>query len=152
MIRVMFVCHGNICRSPMAEFIMKKLVADAGLSDEFEISSCAVSYEEVGNGIYPPAREELKKHNIPFSDHRARRVEENEYDLYDLFIVMDRSNVRLLKGIFGADSDKKIHMLLEYTGQQRDVSDPWYSRRFDVAFNDIYSGCQALLKNIINGT
>ena len=148
MTKINFVCHGNICRSPMAEYIMKKLVSDAGLTNEYEISSCAVSYEEAGNGIYPPAREELRRRGIPFSSHSAVRAEKGDYGKYDLFIVMDRSNMRNLRNIFGGDDDKKIHLLLEYTGEGRDVSDPWYSRRFDVAFDDIYSGCQALLKNL----
>ena len=148
MTRIRFVCHGNICRSPMAEFIMKKLVSDAGLDDEFEIESCAVSYEEAGNGIYPPAKEEMKKRGIPFSSHIATRAEKGDYEKYDLFIVMDRSNMINLRNIFGGDDEGKIHLLLEYTGQGRDVSDPWYSRRFDVAFDDIYSGCQALLKKL----
>ena len=130
----------------MAEFIMKKLVADKGLDDSFEISSCAVSYEEAGNGIYPPAREELNRRGIPFSSHRAVRAEKNDYENYDLFVVMDRSNARNLKRIFGGDDENKIHLLLEYTGEGRDVADPWYSRRFDEAFDDIYAGCKALLK------
>ena len=146
--KILFVCHGNICRSPMAEFIMKKLVRDKGLADEFEISSCAVSYEEAGNGIYPPAREELTKRGIPFASHRAVRAESGDYDKYDLFVVMDSSNTRNLKRIFGGDDEGKIHLLLEYTGQGRDVTDPWYSRRFDVAFEDIYEGCTALLEKL----
>ena len=145
MVKILFVCHGNICRSPMAEFIMKKLVCDAGLKGEFEINSCAVSYEEAGNGIYPPAQQEMRRRGIPFASHRAVRAEAGDYDKYDLFVVMDSSNVRNLTRIFGGDDDGKIHKLLEYTGQVRDVTDPWYSRQFDVAFDDIYAGCEALL-------
>ena len=148
MTRIIFVCHGNICRSPMAEFIMKKLVHDAGLDDSFEISSCAVSYEEAGNDIYPPAKEELKRRGIPFTSHRAVRGEKGDYEKYDLFLVMDSSNMRNLTRIFGGDPDGKIKLLLSYTGEGRDVSDPWYSRRFDVAFDDIFSGCKALLEKI----
>ena len=148
MVKILFVCHGNICRSPMAEFIMKKLVHDAGLDDSFEISSCAVSYEEAGNDIYPPAKEELKRRGIPFTSHRAVRAEKGDYEKYDLFLVMDSSNMRNLTRIFGGDPDGKIKLLLSYTGEGRDVSDPWYSRRFDVAFDDIFSGCKALLEKI----
>ena len=150
--KIMLVCHGNICRSPMAEFIMKKLVHDAGGDDKYEINSCAVSYEEAGNGIYPPAKEEMKRRCIPFSAHKAVRAEKSDYERYDLFIVMDSSNKRNLTNIFGGDKDKKIHALLEYTGENRDVSDPWYSRRFDIAFDDIYKGCAALLKKLEENT
>ena len=152
MIKIMFVCHGNICRSPMAEFIMKKLVRDAGLESEFEISSCAVSYEEAGNDIYPPAKDELRRRGVPFSSRRAVRAQKQDYDEYDLFVVMDSSNLRNLTRIFEGDDEGKIHKLLEYTGQMRDVTDPWYSGNFDVAFDDIYAGCRALLENFAKTT
>lgn len=145
MTKLMFVCHGNICRSPMAEYIMKELVRRAGREDEFEIASCAVSSEELGNGVYPPARAELERRGIPCGGHRAVKLTAGDYDKYDLFIVMDRSNLRLAREILRGDPEGKLHKLMEYTGESRDVSDPWYSRRFDVAFDDIYRGCEGLL-------
>lgn len=144
MFRIMFVCHGNICRSPMAEFIMKELVKDS--PTEFVISSAATSTEEIGNPIYPPARAELKRHGICFDESkRAVQIKKSDYDKYDLFIVMDSANVRNIRRIFGNDPENKIHKLLEYAGRADDVSDPWYSGRFDIAFADIYEGCSALL-------
>lgn len=143
--KIMFVCHGNICRSPMAEYIMKELVRRAGREDEFEIASCAVSSEELGNEVYLPARAELERRGIPCGSHRAVKLTPSDYGKYDLFIVMDRSNLRRAGEILRGDPDGKLHMLMEYAGENRDVSDPWYSRRFDVAFDDIYSGCAAIL-------
>jgi protein-tyrosine phosphatase len=146
--RIMFICHGNICRSPMAEYIMKELVRREGREDEFEIASCAVSCEELGNGVYPPARAELERRGIPCGKHRAVRLELEDYDDYDLFIVMDRSNLRWAKEILDGDPEGKLHLLMEYAGEARDVSDPWYSRRFDIAFDDIMSGCEGLLEQL----
>ena len=149
MIRIVFCCHGNICRSPMAEYIMKELVRREGLEDEFEISSCAVSTEELGNGIYPPAKNELRARGIPFGEHYAVQLRSSDYDKYDLFIVMDGSNLRRARDILGGDREGKLHKLMEYAGSGRDVSDPWYSRRFDIAFDDIMQGCEGLLKELI---
>ena len=146
MIRIVFCCHGNICRSPMAEFIMKELVRREGLASEFEIASCAVSTEELGNGIYPPAKAELERRGIPFGKHYAVQLSRGDYDSYDLFIVMDRSNLRRARDILRGDPEGKLRMLMEYAGESRDVSDPWYTRRFDKAFDDIYEGCEALLR------
>lgn len=150
MFRIMFVCHGNICRSPMAEFIMKDLVKKENLSSEFTIASSATSTEEIGNSIYPPARAELERHGI-FCDggKRAVQLKKSDYDKYDLFVVMDSNNVRNIHRIFNDDPEVKIHKLLEYAGRNDDVSDPWYSRRFDVAFSDIHEGCKALLEKLI---
>ena len=146
----MFVCHGNICRSPMAEFIMKDLVKKENLTSEFIISSSATSTEEIGNPVYPPARAELKRHNIFCDDSKyAVQLKNSDYDKYDLFVAMDSENVRNMRRIFKQYSENKIHKLLEYTGRKDDVSDPWYSRRFDVAFADIYEGCKALLEKLI---
>ena len=150
MYKIMFVCHGNICRSPMAEFIMKDLVKKENLTSEFIISSSATSTEEIGNPVYPPARAELKRHNILCDDSKyAVQLKNSDYDKYDLFVAMDSENVRNMRRIFKQDSENKIHKLLEYTGRKDDVSDPWYSRRFDVAFADIYEGCKALLEKLI---
>ena len=146
MIRIMFVCHGNICRSPMAEFIMKDLVRRENLTSQFVIAS---STEEIGNPVYPPARAELKCHNVYCDDGKyAIQLKKSDYDRYDLFVVMDSNNVRNIRRIFKDDPENKIHKLLEYAGRNDDVSDPWYSRRFDVAFADIYEGCSALLNEL----
>ena len=145
MIRIMFVCHGNICRSPMAEFIMKDLVRKENLTSQFVIASSATSTEEIGN----PARAELKCHNVYCDDGKyAIQLKKSDYDRYDLFVVMDSNNVRNIRRIFKDDPENKIHKLLEYAGRNDDVSDPWYSRRFDVAFADIYEGCSALLNEL----
>ncbi|MGN0606001.1 MAG: low molecular weight protein-tyrosine-phosphatase [Oscillospiraceae bacterium] len=144
--KIMFVCHGNICRSPMAEFIMKNIVEESGCSDKFIISSAATSTEEIGNNIYPPAQAELKRRGIPFSSHYAVQLKASDYDKYDLFVIMDEFNARNIRRIFPKDDMKKIHKLLEYAGRNDDVSDPWYSRRFDIAFDDIYSGCMGLFE------
>ena len=148
MIRVMFVCHGNICRSPMAEFIMKKLVSDSGLSDSISISSSAVSAEELGNAIYPPARAELAKHGIGCGGKTAVQLRKSDYEKYDYFIGMDTSNIRNMNRIFGSDRDGKIYKLLTFAGRGDDVSDPWYSRDFSTAYNDIEEGCKGLIRHL----
>lgn len=146
----MFVCHGNICRSPMAEYIMKDLVAKSKLTAQFEIKSSATSSEEIGNSIYPPAKAELKRHNIYYDDSKCSvQLKKSDYDKYDLFVVMDTNNVRNIRRIFKDDPENKVHKLLEFADRTDDVSDPWYSRRFDVAFTDIYEGCECLLRKII---
>ena len=149
MIKILFVCHGNICRSPMAEFILKDLVEKEGRSGDFEIASCATSREEiwngVGNPVYPPAREELAKHGISCAGKRAVQLCKSDYDRYDLLIGMDDNNIRNMMGILGSDPDHKVHKLLEYTGRDGNVADPWYSERFDIAYRDIDAGCGALL-------
>lgn len=149
MTRIMFVCHGNICRSPMAEFIFKKLAAERGLDHQFIIASAATSSEEIWNGIgnpvYPPARAELARHGIDSADKRAVQLQKSDYDKYDLFIGMDNANIRNMHRIFGGDPNGKIRKLMNYTGRGGDVADPWYSDRFDVAYRDIYNGCVGLL-------
>ena len=154
MIKIMFVCHGNICRSPMAEFIMKDMVARRGIADDFVISSCATSTEEIWNGIgnpvYPPAREELARHGIECREKRAVQLQKSDYEKYDLFIGMDSANIRNMNRILDGDPENKIHKLMEYTSRGGDVADPWYSDRFDIAYRDIYDGCEALLKELIN--
>ena len=149
MIRVMFVCHGNICRSPMAEFIMKKLVSDARYNDEFYIVSSATSTEELGNSVYPPARSELAKHGIGCAGKTAVQLRMSDYNKYDYFIGMDTANIRNMNRIFGSDRDGKIYKLLTFAGRGDDVSDPWYSRDFAKAFADIEEGCKGLLHYII---
>lgn len=149
MYRIMFVCHGNICRSPMAEFIFKKLLADRGLSNEFTVSSSATSTEEIYNGIgnpvYPPARTELLKHGIKCDGKRAVQLRRSDKDLYDMFVGMDNMNVRNMRRILGDDCSERIYRLMDFTTRPGEVSDPWYSDRFDIAYRDIYDGCEALL-------
>ena len=151
--RIMFVCHGNICRSPMAEFIMKKLVFDAGVGEDFVIESSATSTEEIWNGIgspiYTPAQAELSRHKIPFSQRRATLLTKEDYSKYDVFIAMDNANVRGMYRIFGADPECKVKKLMDIAGKGGDVSDPWYSRDFERAYEDIYEGCVALLHTLI---
>ena len=150
MIRVMFVCHGNICRSPMAEFIMKKLVSDNGLSDEFYIASSATSTEELGNPVYPPAKSELAKHGIGCAGKTAVQLRRSDYDKYDYFIGMDTANIRNMNRIFGSDKNGKVYKLLAFAGRGDDVSDPWYSRDFSTAYTDIEEGCNGLLSHLQN--
>lgn len=145
MVKILFVCHGNICRSPMAEFIMKKLVKDAGYEDDFLISSAATSNEEIGNDIYPQAKAALQHYKIPFEHHRARRIRRNEYSDWDYIIAMDEENLENISYIIGSDDEKKIRLLLSFTGEDRSVADPWYTRDFEKAYKDIYRGCEALL-------
>ena len=148
--KIIFVCHGNICRSPMAEFVMKNLVREAGREDGFEISSAAVSYEEEGNGLYPYAAQTLERHGVPVGRHRAHRISVEEYRDADIVVVMDSSNVRLLERITGGESPEKTHKMLEFAGLSRDVADPWYTGNFEKAYSDILSGCKALLDNLLN--
>ena len=149
-IKISFICHGNICRSPMAEFIFKKLVLDNGVSDKFYIDSKAVSYEETGNPVYPPARAELKKHGISCDGKVAVTLTKNDYYNYDYFVYMDNWNYRRIISIFGNDNENKVYKLLSFTGSNRDVDDPWYSGDFSTAYNDIYEGCVALLNYILS--
>ena len=157
-IKVLMVCHGNICRSPMAEFILKDLVARRGLTDRFEIASAATSTEEIWNGIgnpiYPPAQAELKKHGIgntpetDFRDKRARQLTKSDYEIYDYLIGMDESNIRGIERITGHRGGK-ISMLLSFAGEQATISDPWYSGRFDKTYADVTRGCEAFLEYLI---
>lgn len=149
--RIMFVCHGNICRSPMAEFILKDMIKKQGRENEFYISSSATSTEEIfagiGNPVYPPAKEELKKHGISCGEKRAVQLKKSDYDKYDLFLCMDENNVKNAIRIFGRDDAKKVKKLLSYTSGNRDVIDPWYSGNFKVAYDDIFKGCEAILNS-----
>lgn len=150
MIKVLFICHGNICRSPMAEFIFKDLIKKKGIEDKFFVSSCATSTEEiwgdVGNPVYPPARDELKKHGISCEGKRAVQLKKSDYGEYDYLIAMDSNNIRNMNRMLGGDPDGKVSKLMDYTDRRGDVADPWYSDRFDVAYRDIYDGCVGLLK------
>ena len=150
--KIMFVCHGNICRSPMAEFILKDMLRGAGINT-CTVSSSATSTEEIWNGIgnpvYPPAKAELARHGLSCEGKRAVQLQRGDYEDYDLFIGMDSANIRNMYRIFGSDPDGKVHKLMDYTNRPGDVADPWYSDRFDVAFRDIYEGCEGLLRMIL---
>ena len=146
MMRILFVCHGNICRSPMAEYILKALAKAKGVEDRFYAESAAVSQEEIGNPIYPPARRCLSQHGIWFDpSKRARQMTREDYDRFDRIYCMDSSNLRLIKRIIPEDREGKIHLLMSYTGTGRDVADPWYTGDFETTFQDILEGCEAML-------
>ena len=152
MIKILFICHGNICRSPMAEFVMKKLVSDANLADHFQIASAATSTEEIWNGIgnpvYPPAKAELARHGISCEGKRARQVTKADYAEYDYLIGMDSANIRNMLRIFGGDPDGKVARLLSYVGSERDISDPWYTGEFGT--NDYLIGMDsANIRNML---
>lgn len=142
--RIMFVCHGNICRSPMAEFVFKNIAKNNGAENNFIVRSCATSDEEIGNPVYPPAKAELAKHGISCDGKFAVRLLSSDYDKYDLFVCMDGNNVRNASRIFGGDEKGKIVTLLSFTGFDRDVADPWYFGQFDKTYADILAGCSAL--------
>lgn len=150
--KIMFVCHGNICRSPMAEFILKKMVSERGIGSDFVIASSATSTEEIwgdiGNPVYPPAKAELFKHGIKCDGKRAVQLKSSDYEKYDLFIGMDSYNIRNMHRILGGDPKGKIHKMMDYTSRGGDVADPWYSGAFDVTYRDIYDGCEGLLKTL----
>ena len=154
MYKIMFVCHGNICRSPMAEFIFKNLVSERGVEEKYFISSSATSREEiwgdVGNPVYPPARAELQRHGIGCDGKRAVQLEKNDYEKYDLFVCMDGRNLANAGRILGGDPENKLRKLMDYTPRGGDVADPWYTDRFDVTYRDICEGCEALLASLEN--
>ena len=150
MTKILFVCHGNICRSPMAEFVMKDLVKQAGLEGQFQIASAATSTEEIGNSVYPPARRKLAEHGISCAGKTARQLTKADYAQYDLLIGMDRANIRNMNRICGGDPDGKIKLLLSYTDRPGEVADPWYTDDFDATWQDVMEGCQGLLKSILS--
>ncbi len=146
--KIIFLCHGNICRSPMAEYVMKDLVRKAGLTEEFEITSGAVSDEEWGNPIYPPAQRKLREKNVPFGRHSAHKISPAEFADQDIVIVMDRSNLRWLSRIVGDYSYEKVHLMMEFAGEIRDVADPWYTGDFEQTYRDVLAGCTGLIKRL----
>ena len=144
-IKVLFICHGSICRSPMAKYIMLDLVKKAGRRDEFIIDSAATSSEELGNPVYPPARAVLNKHGIDCSGYAARRMRYDDYEAYDMIIGMDSENMYYMKRMWPEDPEGKLSLLMDHTKDPREVSDPWYTRDFDKAYSDILEGCESLL-------
>ena len=153
MIKIMFVCHGNICRSPMAEFIFKDLINKKGIAERFYVSSCATSTEEIWNGIgnpvYPPAKRELAKHNISCDGKRAVQLKKSDYENYDYLIAMDTNNAINIMRIIGSDKEEKVYKLMSFTSRGGDVADPWYTGDFETCYKDIYEGCCALLEKLI---
>ena len=151
MTRILFVCHGNICRSPMAEFIFKSLARAKGLEGRFYVESASTSTEEMGNPIYPPARRCLRNHGIPFDACKtARQISFEDYRRYDMIICMDTLNLRWLSRIIPDDPERKIRLLMSFAGSNRSVADPWYTGDFETTYNDLLEGCQALLKFCIH--
>ena len=152
MYHILFVCHGNICRSPMAEFVLKKMVEERGLESQFVIDSAATSTEEIWNGIgnpvYPPAKAELRKHGISCEGKRAVQLKKSDYGKYDLILGMDSWNLRNMMRILGKDPDHKVRLLLDYSDSPRDIADPWYTGEFGTTYRDIVEGCEALLKSL----
>ncbi len=148
MTNILFICHGNICRSPMAEFVMKDLVKKAGLENRFHIESAATSTEEIGNPVYPPAQRKLAEHGIDCTGKTARQLRNSDYDRFDLLIGMDRANLRNMNRICGGDPGGKLHLLMDYTDHPGDVADPWYTGDFEATWQDVLAGCRSLLAKL----
>ena len=148
MTKILFVCHGNICRSPMAEFVMKDLVEKAGMAHEFTIASAATSTEEIGNPVYPPVRQLLARHGISCAGKTARQLQRGDYAAWDLFVGMDTANLRNMTRLFGGDPEGKVHALLDYTHRPGEVADPWYTGDFESTWRDVVEGCNGLLQSL----
>lgn len=146
--KILFVCHGNICRSPMAEFVMKDLVRKMGIEKQFEIASAATSREEIGNAVYPPARRKLAEHGISCDGKTSRQITMDDYRHYDYIIAMDQNNLRNLRKMLGEDVDNKISLLMDYTSRPADVADPWYTGDFDATWNDVVEGCKGFITSL----
>ena len=149
MIKVMFVCHGNICRSPMAEFVLKDMVKKRGIEQEFFISSAATSAEEIGNGVHRGTREKLKQYGISTEGKYAVQLKKQDYQKYDYILAMDKQNVKNIQKIIERDSQNKVHLLLSYAEKNRDIADPWYTGDFDKTYDDIVEGCNAFLNKLM---
>lgn len=146
--RILFVCYGNICRSPMAEFVLKDMAAKLGMRGEFTIASAATSAEELGNPVYPPARRMLQKHGISCAGKTARQMNRRDYAEFDLLIGMDGQNLRAMRRICGGDPQDKLRLLMEYTDRPGDVADPWYTGDFETTWRDVQEGCRGLIKTL----
>ena len=148
LISIEFVCHGNICRSPMAEYILKDMVKKRGMSEYFRISSAATSTEEIGNPVHHGTRSKLRREGVPVGEHRAVRMTKEDYQCYDYLIGMDKWNITNMLHILGGDPEQKVCRLLDFTDHPRDIADPWYTGDFDITYNDICEGCNALLNHL----
>ena len=149
MIKILFVCHGNICRSPMAEFVLRDMVDKRGLGDQFYIASAATSTEEIGNPVHRGTRAKLREAGISAQGKTARQMTRRDYDKFDYILGMDHWNLNNMKRICGGDPEGKIGLLLDYSAHPRDIADPWYTGNFDVTYDDITEGCEALLLHIL---
>ena len=150
MIKILFICHGNICRSTMAQYVMQHLVDTRGLGGYFEIDSAATSTEEIGNGVHRGTRAKLKEVGIYCGDHRARQMKRSDYDKFDYLVGMDGWNRKNMMRILGSDPEHKVSLLLDFTEHPRDIADPWYTGNFDVTYEDVVEGCEALLAHILS--
>lgn len=150
-IKILFVCHGNICRSPMAEFIMKDLVKKNGVESHFEIASCATSREEIGNSVYPPAKRKLAEHNISCEGKKARQFTKEDYNYYDYIIAMGTNNLRNLTPFVKEDKENKISLMMSHCQENKNVADPWYTGDFEATWQDLFKACTALLQNLLVG-
>lgn len=148
MVKILFICHGNICRSPMAEYVLKDMVRKAGVEDQFYIDSAATSMEEIGNPVHRGTRDKLRREGIPVGDHRAVQLKKKDYDRFDYLIGMDDWNIRNMKRILGGDPEGKVFKMLEFAGSSRDVADPWYTGDFETTYRDVVAGCEGLLQEI----
>ena len=148
MIKILFICHGNICRSPMSQYILQDMVNKLHRSDDFEISSAATSTEEIGNPVYPPAKRKLAEHGISCEGHHARQMTRADYDYYDYLIVMDNWNLRNLKRFVPTDPKGKVYMLRDFTDQPGEIADPWYTGDFEITYQQVVAGCQGLLRHV----
>ena len=148
MIKILFICHGNICRSPMAQFVLEDMVEKAGMRDQFMIDSCATSREEIGNGVHYGTKDKLRKEGVRMHDHRARPLTKKDYEEYDYLIGMEETNIRNMKHLLGGDPEHKMMRLLDFSDHPRDIVDPWYTDNFDITYTDIVEGCEAFLKTL----
>ncbi len=150
MIKVLFICHGNICRSPMAQYVLQNMVEERGIADSFYIDSAATSTEEIGNGVHYGTRRKLAEVGIPCGNHKAIQLTKRDYEKYDYLIGMDSANIRNINRIVGDDSENKVYKLLEFANLQRDIADPWYTGNFDQTYEDIVAGCECLLEVLVS--